>query len=434
MILMQSKFCTFNSQQQIYNTILLFMFSFDKLLEKGQIRMKKKWGLIFNRVFAVFPLTLILSSCYEDLKLVEDFGLTSASIKGSSTKMLEDIYDSCTRLEVLKVAYSNVSEERKATLSSSDSTQPSSTIIPIIPDKLSQLSDEFDGSDPSYKFPPARIKAACQKEKVNSEIVTQLNGVLVTYVETIGRLASRNTVDFDQNLQAIKSSIIQIKETPINSSTLNLTDAQRQAIEKQNQQFERSLTDGLNIAQSLLNLSADQKRYKKLKPIVICSNNSLIRYINALESLVKNNYLTGAIHEEENQIDMYFDVRYRLNMTKFKNNPERLDNELVALSSEYEDKTQEINKKKEGTLAYFTILQQTAATHNALANQFKGDMNPEVEKAFCANYFPKESQQNYESQVQTRQLDSQQIQGTRKILRDYVETVKPLAKKLKQSF
>ncbi len=61
-------------------------------------------------------------------------------------------------------------------------------------------------------------------------------------------------------------------------------------------------------------------------------------------------------------------------------------------------------------------------------------MTPEVEKAFCANYFPKESQQTDGSQLQTQQLDSQQIQGTQKVLRDYVEAVKPLAKKLENSF
>ncbi len=237
--------------------------------------------------------------------------------------MLEDIYDSCTRLEVLKVAYGNVLEERRATLSSSSSRQPSSTSIPIVPDNLAQLSSDFDSSDPPYKFPPARIKAACQTEKANSKIVTELNGVLVTYVETIGRLASRNNVNFDQNLQALKNSIMQIRESQINSSDSNLTDAQKQAIEKQ-KQLERSLTDGLNIAQSLLNLYADQKRYEKLKPILICSNDSIVRYINELESIVNDYYLKGAIEEEENQLDRYFDVRHRLNMRKFQNNSERL--------------------------------------------------------------------------------------------------------------
>ncbi len=398
--------------------------------------MAKNWIRIFNRMIVLFPLTIMLGSCKQDLKMVEDFGLSSASLKDTSTKMIQDIYDSCNRLEVANVAYNNVLQERRATLSSASSQQESSRNFSISSTKqpntnpVNNLSPEFLNSDSAinpYKFLPARIKAACKVEKANSDNVMQLNGVLVTYVETLGRLASHSTISFDLNLQGIKNAIIQTRAQLINPTHANLTDPQTQ-------QFQTSLTDGANIAQSLLNLYADQKRFSKLKPIIICSNDSLSRYIKSLENLINDYYVTGAIEEEENQSDRYFDALYRLDTVKFGNNLERLNNELLMLSSEYDKKNQEINQKKDAALAYFAILQKTAATHNALASQFKGNMTPEAEKAFCANYFSTNGQKLNASQIQTEQLNSQEIQVTQKILQDYVKTVKPLTKKLEESF
>lgn len=371
-------------------------------------------------IIITLPLSLILTSCYQDLKLVEDFGLTSASIQDKSSNFSKDIYDSCIRKELTEISYKNVQDERKSTLPSALSTQLvlANTLIKI--DNLTELYNAHIPVNP-YKFPPAKMKSACEDAKLKSEIVGQLNRVLFTYVETLGKLASRNPASLDQNLQAIKISITQIRDI-----TSNMDNTKKQ-------QFDRNLTDGINITQSLLNVYADKQRHEKLKPIIICSNTSISRYIQDMESIV-NNYLTGEIKQEESQIDRYFDVRYRRDIMKFKNNPEQLNNVLVTLSSEYEQKTQEINQKKQGVLAFLAILQQTSATHNALANEFKRDMTPGVEKTFCANYFSNNSQNINVSNIQTQKLDVHEIQVTHKILQNYVKVVKPLSEKLEKSF
>ncbi|MGJ5634239.1 hypothetical protein [Nostoc sp. CALU 1950] len=367
------------------------------------------------------PLSFMLTSCYEDLKSVEDFGLTSASIQENSSNLSKDIYDSCIRQELTKISYENVEYERGTTLPSAPLTQPTPANI-LSPSSNSSESFNFNSPVNPYKFPPARIKAGCQDAKLQSEIVEELNQVLFTYVEILGRLASGNTLNFEPSLQAIITSITQISDTRMNADNTK------------KQEFDRGLTDGLNITQSLLNLYADKQRYEKLKPIIICNNTSISSYIKNLEKIVNNYYLVGVIKEEENKLDRYFDVRYRFNIIKFNNNPERLNNVIVTLSSEYEQQTQAINQKKQGVLAFLAILQQTSTTHNSLANQFKGDMTSEAEKTFCGNYFPKKNENINVSKAQAQKLDFHEIQFTRQTLRNYLKVVKPLAQKLEKSF
>lgn len=61
-------------------------------------------------------------------------------------------------------------------------------------------------------------------------------------------------------------------------------------------------------------------------------------------------------------------------------------------------------------------------------------MTPEAEKAFCANYFPQESQPINRVEVPIQELNSQQIKATREIVKDYIKKVKSLAEKFERSF
>jgi hypothetical protein len=233
------------------------------------------------------------------------------------------------------------------------------------------------------------------------------------YVATLGRLASRDTVSYDRSLTAIEESLKKFGS--------NLSETDRQA-------FGASISTGINIAQSLLNLIGDRLRHEKLKPIIICKNNDLVKYIGDLQKQIDLFYLNGVLQDEKDQINVYSETVYNMTMRKFKNNPTRLNNELAVLEVDYKQWNQKVQENKEAALAYLAILEQTSQTHQALFNTFKEDLTSEEQSTFCTSYFPKPQERSSASMS-----TPEQCKQAEKIMIDYAKKIKSLSKQLEQN-
>ncbi len=121
------------------------------------------------KIFSMLPLALLIGSCGANFENIEKFSLTSAMIEDSSEKMAKDIYQSCIR----RAKYST------------DKLFPQSVGIP-----------EIEAEEKE-----------CNKYQEATEVVKDVNSVLIGYMVALGKLASDDTVSFEKNLAALEASL-----------------------------------------------------------------------------------------------------------------------------------------------------------------------------------------------------------------------------------
>jgi hypothetical protein len=385
---------------------------------------------LFKLIAFASPIALITIACQEDLTSVEKFGTTSVSIQETSTKMIQDIYDSCTRKEYVQIQYDNA---RKMAAPRAEITIPSSAAmtnpdnprdsLPASPN-LASLKPRFNLRSSPYEFPPAKMRFKCLPKRNQAQVMQNMNDVLAIYVATLGRLASPNTVTFDQNLKAIGESIKSLNKEVRGSISSPTPEAL--------QTFDNGMNNGINIATSLLNLFANQQRQEKLKPIIICSNDNVTKYIDDLQKLIQLFYITGVLKEEEDVNLQYIEELYSSYLADTSaSKPETKTEVYMLLENDYRQRIDGIEARRASAQAYINILEKTSLTHKALAKTFRGDMAPADQKILCQNegYILGTSLQQ-----SSLDLTPQQVQKAQQILSDYEVSIQPSLKVLKKTF
>ncbi|WP_146048710.1 hypothetical protein [Pseudanabaena sp. BC1403] len=382
-------------------------------------------------ILPIVAFVLMVSGCdKEDLSSVEKFGETSAVLQQTSTKMVQDIYDSCTRKEYVQIQYANALE--RAAPISIKPTVPTPIMSGVVlrnsgVSLARTLNSNSEETSEAPNFPPAKIRFKCRAEKDKAQVLQNLNDVLAIYVSTLGRLASRNTITFDQNLNAIRESFISFqKQAPGSSSSIS---------ENERKTFENGVNNGINISTSLLNLIADQQRHEKLKPIIVCNNDAVTKYIGDLQNQIKKYYITGVLQEEEEKNIQYIEEMYNVYLNNSANNkPESSINEYTALENDYNQRIEGIEARKTSAQAYINILGQTSITHQALAKTFRGDMTTADQNILCQNEGYLASDTVVSTQKSTLDLTPEQVQEAHQILSEYEVSIQPSLKVLKQTY
>lgn len=333
-------------------------------------------------IIPLIPLTFLVSGCrQEDLTAVEQFGLMSPLIRQSSSNIVQDIYDSCVRKQEWAVA-----------------------------------------EIPPKQFPPIEVRDSCQKFIPVRDTTNQLNLVLIDYVESLGRLAADNTVNFNQNLQSVGNSLGNLSNTLSQvSGTVSLSQDQIQ--------------QGTIIVNSLLKLWSQQFRRNNLKQVLICTDDPYFQnYTILLKEIIQNVYVTGNLQSEEDAINSYFDSAYREAVRSYKNEPSKLANEIASLTKNYTQQINNLDRRKEAAIAYEQLLEKTRKAHQALAIGFQGQMTTQEKIVFCQNYFPVTNTQSVQSQAKANrtlnQPNEQELKEMGKILKDYSQEIKPLVEKM----
>lgn len=333
-------------------------------------------------------IVLCLSGCRQNLEAVEEFALTSSLIKDSSSKIITDIYDSCIRRERHEINIDKLRQEQFKNLPSAQSGQPNSTII---------LEDS--------NFEPVRLQKKCKNAQNKSEIFDSLNTVIIDYVAVLGRLASRNTVSFNQNLTLIETSIT-------NNFATKLAEANED-------EFQINVSNIVGVANSLINLVVDQQRKESLKPIIICTNDYFKNYIDNFNNLISDYYISGLLQEEEESLEREYEMLF---------NGRKLPEE--ALRGNFATNMQIIDSNQNTAKIYQKILLRTSIAHQSLANIFASDIDQEQD-LFCENYFDSENQKYIIfTENQNTDTNRKQIKQAEKIIENYLTDIKIIEKKL----
>lgn len=257
---------------------------------------------------------------------------------------------------------------------------PSSNIIQDIYNScLRRKNIEYQESlvtlDPDNAFQPVKARKECDKFIPVRDTINQLNIVLFDYVESLGRLASGKTVDFNQNLQTLGTSF--------GDFTTDLAKA-GVAISLSPGQIQQ----GTSIVNSLLQLKSQQFRRDQIKQVLICNDDPYFQdYTLLLMESIQQTYISGNLRLEENSINTYFNSAYK-ELNRSQSDAAKLVAEVAILTNNYKEQIKDFDQRRDAAIAYLQVLEKTKKTHQALANLFKGSMNSKERATFCENYFP----------------------------------------------
>jgi hypothetical protein len=345
--------------------------------------MKTKY---LRSLIILLPLLSLLGACNrkQDLKAVEDFALTSEKIKTASGLVIADIHGSCVRREELSNQANSLVNE------------------PVFDEKGKPI------------LPLINIRERCQKWlRVVSE-TNQVNDVVISYMQTLGRLASNDTVTFTTNVQNLNNSVVNL------SQVLNATGANITIGEKQQQAAVR-------IVNSTLNIWSTQFRHQNLKPALICTDPYFAQYTSLLGEIIDKIYLQIQLTKEESALNFKYNLAYRVALKNSGFNPAVLGSAIIDLQNSYRQDIGAFDQRKQAAIAYIQLLNNTQALHHALANTFRGNDTDIVVEILCKNYFkePESIATKPSSEITPKQLNKAQD-----LLKDYHKSVTPLLEKI----
>jgi hypothetical protein len=279
-------------------------------------------------LLAFIPLTLALSSCGKDFPSVGKLDKMATQLEQASSNIADDIYQSCiTRTQFISFLSGNFNHRK----------------------------DEEKKCDQVYKPTAKEFKKA--------------NTVLVKYIKSIGRIASNDTVSFDESFTALGDSLKSIEISRSNG---------------ENFKFDQSEVDaGVGILKFITNAASREFRRTTLKQAIVCSDRDIQTYINGVSTtFVKNSnsdtattrgligltqaYIDGILQSEDQQIVNYF-RDYR---TVFADkNQDGLT--LIQLEEAYNKAMESLRIRREAASNYVAILQEIANLHQAIKTEFQ---------------------------------------------------------------
>lgn len=350
----------------------------------------------YKILIAIVSLALTTTACNnnERLKAVEQFSTISNQVKGYSSLIIGDIDNSCVRREEI--------ENQKLSMIHK----------PVVNDQGKLVFPLIDARDKCQKWIPVVVGT------------NQLNFTLLTYIESLGRLASENTVVFTENVQSLGNSIDRLGQA-LNTSgvgDVSLGETQKQA--------------GIKIVDSLLNLWSSQFRYNNLKPAIICTDPYFREYTSLLQEIIDKIYLQDRLAVEENSLNSQYNIAYQIAFKNFDSDrdSEKLSLTLMNLQNDYKPQIEKLDRRKELAIAYIQILDETKELHHALANNFQGNASQEEIKSVCKNYFPATPNSSvttfpFQSEL-TANPTIQQLKQADRLIKDYQNKVKPSIDKI----
>ncbi len=315
-------------------------------------------------------LTLLVGGCGQDLSAVKTFGETAGKVKEASQEISQDIYNSCLR---------------------------SLNYIPL--------------NDPNNIFTERdKAEEKCNREnQPSADSVIEANRILLTYIETLGKLADNNLASPKENLTNLGESLKNLKVPLDNGQNFQLKEADVNA--------------GIQIINFLSNAITKEFRRKQIKRAVLCTNSDIQQYISGLKTIFQNGYIDGILPVEELRIRSYYTTV--INDLKLQR-ASALD--FDGLKDKITRDTQLVQDKKMNAKNYIEFLNSTAITHQNLYKIFLGKdksqiSSPELTK-LCSDFFtvPPDQQPANSKTI----LKSDEIKNAREVILKYKANIEPL--------
>ncbi|KAB8321090.1 hypothetical protein SD81_006215 [Tolypothrix campylonemoides VB511288] len=341
-------------------------------------------------IVAIVPFALLLNSCGRDFPSVQKLGKMTTKLEESSSIMANDIYDSC----ITKTKY----------ISFLSTSKPSQ----ISPDPFFLKEQHQKYCDDSKKPIVISVKAA--------------NTLVINYIQSLGKLATGDTVSFDKNLNSLADSLKNLKGKGF---SVNGSDVDA----------------GIGIARFLLNAATREFRREKIKQAVLCIDKDIQTYIGqvstpsgkesvsdqpetaGLIALTQKAYINGTLKEEEEQIKTYFST-YIAAMTRPQTHPV----DFLKLDEDYNKAINSLRNRREAAQNYIKILTQIAEMHAELKENFQGKGKDRLSDAqlqdYCQNIYTQKAEKVAKEKAAIS--NDKDIQNVGKIVSEYTKNIDTL--------
>jgi hypothetical protein len=215
-----------------------------------------------------------------------------------------------------------------------------------------------------------QAEKACDKKKEDAAIIASANATLTDYIAGLGRLASGDTVKFDQNLDALENSIKGLTGLVPNAPTDKI-DA------------------GLKIARFIFNQFTLAFRRENIEEAILCADESVSEYTEGLQFIAQQYYIDGTLRNERTAMDNY----YQSLKPDISAQPSQASERIATflLRRQYGEELVALSDREQAGRAYIQLLSETAKTHNDLREVFAQgkNMNKQELKNFCIPIFRK---------------------------------------------
>lgn len=348
-----------------------------KLIQQLQVNTMKR--LFRKYAIALVPFALLAQGCDRDgLEAVASLEPTVAQITQKGAEVTKDISDACIR-----------------------GTEFSFSTRPLA---LNERSDEFV---------PILIADRCTDSQSQANSIAQLNNTFALYVHSLVKLASNQTVTFDESLGALGTSI----GTVAGSLNIGIADS--------------TIEESAGLANSLLNLWSANFRRDELSGVLICTDDSMQQFTQLLSQAVQDTYVNGSLADEQRAIAENVRTRYRQAYNSLNTGEIEVDAFIQFnsdLENEYDRLMQEISERENTVMEYRQILVKTMETHQSLATLFRGEMTSAEVDSLCSAYNTVEaSNRSEERQALLPEVTPSKLLKGKEILAQHAQEVKEIA-------
>lgn len=265
---------------------------------------------------SLVPVTLILSSCgatSPDIRAAQQFAQIQDRAKKVFPMIASDVYSSCLRSAELTLL------------------SPPTNIQARI-DKDRQAARKVCQGNP----------AAATKALKNA------NQTILSYLETLGKLATNDLSNFDKELNGISASLQDLPGLG--------TNEKKEAIDA-----------GTAIAKFLFKAATDGYRRDRLKLAVTTVDTPLKILVTGLDKAVAQHYINGVLENEQIAIDAYY--KYYLGRILTAPVNESVSTQVtteINKDNEWKSENNRIAEKKDLARDYLSLLQTITEEHHKL--------------------------------------------------------------------
>lgn len=336
----------------------------------------KKYYSKFALLSLTLPISLFLGSCdHADLDEAENFGLMSAKFKEDTKALSDDIFGSCMRRTHY---YPLLNAEGK-----------------------SPKADEIDNCQKKYQPASQQAKSASM--------------VLVNYIESIGKLASKDVANFDASLTNIATALNGLSEVE-GFPRLNPEE----------------VSGGAKIAGFLANLWKQDFQRDQLQTIIPCTDPAIQTHSQLLKEIFGEGYIDYLLSLEQQQMLTY----YKEIAARMLNNGAD-QNSLVPVNQEYTTELNAFLDRRDAAYTYLAVIDETAQTHARLAKIFTKDGEDINSVAFqqrCDRFFASSGKSESKLHQNQSEITIEQWQEAQKVVTQYYQEVTPLLENIEESF
>lgn len=409
-------------------------------------------------------LTLFASSC-ASFQSVRDYASLSGAVKKASTSMANELYDSCMRsaqytslasqtpqppkelpqdatdeekkkYEEDRASYQETIdaiaelqriELKKTYLDRELSPEQKKELKILLPDAKFYF-DQLDKKTPEDQINISGLSAISQREfdeaicklfkrPLVSQSITA-HSVLITYMDNLGKLASNDTVPFDETINEIENSL---KEFDFRKDDGSVTKP-----------LEKYAEAGITIASVIIEAFINDFKRKNLKEAILCTDDAIQTYSNGLIEAMQITYLDGTLLIEQKRANKYFNDYAVLRLAQSDGSVNV--SQFLALDQDFHNTRNAINKKESAALAYMQILRSTANLHSGLKKEFRGKGDEMMSEDDIDNFCMTKNLDNNNNFPLSHDYDKEQLQRINRMLITYQEKVRFELSKIDKAF